>query len=101
MIFDSLLFWVLVGSITAILNFKFQQWTVGRLNPSKINSSIFLVIAGAVLRWLLFVAVLVFSIAYSYKALLTVFLTFLIIRFVFLLKWQGWLQIKNLMIRGT
>ena len=98
---NNSLLWVLVGTATALIYLTSQQWSVNRLTPQRTRRSMVLIVGGAVLRWLLIAAALIFSMSYSYKALLLVFLSFMMMRFLFLLKWQGWLRIKNPFIRQS
>lgn len=90
------LFWVIIGAATALIYLKSQQWSVERINPMKKSWSIKLIVGGAILRWLFFFAVLILSISHSYKALLIVFVSFMLVRLLYLLKIQGWLRIKSI-----
>ena len=93
--------WILVGAGTAALYLISQMWSVNHLNPYKQPRSLHLIIGGTILRWAFIGAVLGLAISNSYIALIVVFSTFMVIRFLFLLKWQGWLQIKNPFIRQS
>ena len=101
MITNNNLIWLLLGAVTAVLYLKSQQWSVNRLDPQKTGRSKRLIIGGAILRWMLIVAAMIISISHSYKALSIVILTFMVFRFLFLLKWQGWLRVKNPFIRQS
>lgn len=101
MMTDNGLFWILLGVAIAGIYLKSQQWSVNRLDPQKASRSMRLIVGGAILRWVLITFAFVVSITHSYKALLFVVIAFMIVRFVFLLKWQGWLQIKNPFIRQS
>ena len=89
---DNLLFWALIGIVSGITYLKFQQWSVRWLNPQNRRLSMFLIIGGSFLRWLFIAAVFLVALTHSFLALLLVFITFMLIRLVFLLNWQGWLR---------
>jgi hypothetical protein len=93
------LVWILVGVATAVLYLTFQQWSVNRLSPNHRKRGMRLVIGGAILRWIFVFFALGLSLSHSFQALIIVFFTFMFVRFIFLLKWQGWLQVKNPFIR--
>jgi len=86
------LLWVLVGVITAFVFLKSMEWSVDTIQPEKDRKSIALIIGGTLMRWIFISIVLVYSLSHSTLAGLIVFGTFLILRFIFLLKWQGWLR---------
>ncbi len=92
MIMHNPLLWVLVGVISALLFLKSLEWSVGYIHPERRRKSIRLIIGGTLIRWALFSLVLVYSLLHSTLAGLIVFGTFLVLRFIFLLKWQGWLR---------
>lgn len=92
---DHGLFWALIGAITALIYLKFQQWSVDRINPQNKSWSIKLIIGGAVLRWLLIIAVLILSISHSYRSMFIVFVTFMFVRLLILIKWQSWPRNKS------
>ncbi len=90
------LLWILLGALTAYAYLKFQRWSVNQINPQNQSRSIKLIIGGAVLRWLMFFIVLALSISYSYRALFFVFISFMVVRSLTLIHWQGRLRIKSL-----
>ena len=90
MIMHNPLLWVLVGVITSFLFLKSLEWSVGYINPERRRKSIRLIIGGTLIRWTLISVVLMYSLSHSTLAGLIVFGTFLVLRFIFLLKWQGW-----------
>lgn len=89
------LIWIIVGTATAIIYLQFQKWTVHQLNPHNPRWSLRLIIGGTILRWVLVAVVLTFAVTSSFSAMITVFASFMIIRLFYLLKWQGWLLIRN------
>ncbi|HQA29133.1 MAG TPA: ATP synthase subunit I [Brevefilum fermentans] len=99
MIAFNFIFWTLIGAITGYLYFLSQQWSVNQLDTQKRHRSISLIMVGTILRWLLVGIVFSISVSHSYLALLSVFLSFMLVRLVFLLMWQGWLRFKNPFIR--
>lgn len=86
------LIWVLIGVITALIFLKSMELSVGYLNPEKGSKSVVLIIGGTIIRWLLIGLVLAYSLSQSTLAGFIVFGTFLVLRLIFLLKWQGWLR---------
>lgn len=98
---DVAILWILIGASTAVLYLKSQQWTVTRLDPNKASYSLRLIIGGAILRWVLILTSFIASISHSYQALLIVFTSFMVIRIIFLLKWQGWLHKRYPFVRQS
>jgi hypothetical protein len=84
------LIWILVGTITALALLKSQEWSVSNIHPNRTKRSMSLVIGGTILRWMLIIAVFIYSLSHSYLATFIVFSTFMFLRLIFLLKWQGW-----------
>lgn len=101
MITDNIIFWILIGASTGFLYLKSQQWSVNRINPCRMRQSMRLIIGGTILRWLLVSLIMVIAISFSYQALWSVFISFITVRFLFLLKWQGWMPNKNSFTRQT
>jgi hypothetical protein len=95
MIAIDILVWILIGAITGVLYFSFQQWSVNKLNPQKKIRSLNLIIGGAVLRLLVVGIVLAVSVSFSLVSLFIFFGSFMFTRLVFLLRWQGFLQMKK------
>ena len=98
---DIAILWIVIGVSTAILYLKSQQWTVTRLDPFKASHSLRLIIGGAILRWILILTVFYASISHSFQALLIVFISFMFVRIIFLLIWQGLLHTKYPFIRQS
>jgi hypothetical protein len=93
--------WIFVGSLTAIIYLLSQQWSVKIINPQKTRRSIGLIVGGTFIRWLLMFSMLYVSLSYSFSAMLTVFMTFLLFRLLFLLRWQGWLWLSESIINQS
>ena len=91
----QILTWLVVGALTAIIYLLTQQWSVKLINPEKARRSIGLIVVGTFLRWVFIFAVLYVSLSYSLTAMLTVFISFLLFRLLFLLKWNGWLRLSK------
>ncbi|MFA7407352.1 MAG: hypothetical protein WCY93_05870 [Anaerolineaceae bacterium] len=101
MIALNIIFWTFIGAITGYLYFISQQWSVNQLDSQQRRRSISLIMAGTILRWLFVGIIFTISVLQSYLALLSVFLSFMLVRLVFLLMWQGWLRFKNPFIRHS
>ncbi|MBW6466225.1 MAG: hypothetical protein K0B06_06965 [Brevefilum sp.] len=89
----QMMIWLFVGSLTALLFLLTQQWSVNQIHPEKSRGSIGLIVGGTFLRWVFIFSVLFVAQSYSSAAMVIVFITFLLVRLLFLLKWGGWLQI--------
>jgi hypothetical protein len=87
--------WIFVGALTAILFLLTQQWSVKLIKPQNPRRSISLIVGGTFMRWVFIFAVFFVSLSYSFTAMLIVFITFLFIRLLFLLKWHGWLRLSE------
>jgi hypothetical protein len=88
----QMMIWLFVGSLTAIIFLLTQQWSVNQIHPEKARGSIALIVGGTFLRWVFIFSVLFVAQSYSTAAIVIVVITFLLVRFIFLLKWGGWLQ---------
>lgn len=89
------LIWVIVGAMTSIIYFQSQRWSVHQLNLHNPHKGLRLIIGGTILRWVLFTAVITVAATSSFTAMFIVFITFMIVRLFYLLKWQGWLRIRK------
>lgn len=87
--------WIIIGILMAFVILKSQEWSVLYIHPEKSKKSMRLIIGGTILRWMLIIAVLIFSLSHSYLATLIVFSTFIILRLIFLLKWHGWFDLSH------
>lgn len=87
--------WVIVGVGLALLFFKFQQWSVQRIDPNKNRKSSALIIGGALVRWGLVFLAFVQALKISYISLFLVFFSFMFVRLIFLVKWNKTLSIDQ------
>ncbi len=78
--------WALIGSVLAVLFIKSQNWSVTRIDPDKQRFSMFIVLGGAVLRWLLFSLALILSLNHSIGSAIGLFTTFIFVRLIILFK---------------
>ena len=92
---DNLLIWVVIGILTALIFLKSLEWSVNMIHPKNEKKSMGLIIGGIILRWILIISVLVFSLSHSTSAALIVFCVFMILRLIFILKWQGWVRASH------
>ena len=84
MIWLSYLAWGIAGFALAILFLIMQRWTVNRITPTHVNQGKWLVIGGAVIRWLIFALLIILALRQAFTAALTVFISFLFTRMVIL-----------------
>lgn len=89
---ENSLFWIVIGIITALIYLISIEWSVRFIHPGNEKKSMRLIIGGTILRWILIIIVLIFSLSFSTLAAIIVFCTFMVLRLVFLIKWQGWLR---------
>lgn len=89
---ENSLIWFVIGIITALIYLLSLQWSVRIIQPDNEKNSMRLIIGGAILRWILIIVVLISSLSFSTLAAIIVFCTFMILRLIFLIKWQGWLR---------
>lgn len=89
------LIWVIVGAMTSIIYFQSQRWSVQQLNLHNPRKSLWLIVGGTILRWVLVALVITVAATSSFSAMFIVFITFMIVRLFYLLKWQGWLRIRK------
>ncbi len=97
--FFSHLLWLLTGSSLAVIYLKSQNWSVDQIDPEKPGYSTWLIIGGAIIRWICISLVFIFALSYSFTALLCVFVTFMIVRLVILLKKQRLIFVKKIIRR--
>lgn len=81
-------FWIIIGSLFAFLFLKLQLWSVMVIHPSKPRASKWLIVGGAVIRWLLISILFIVAGFYSLYALFLTFSSFIISRLIILSKWQ-------------
>ena len=93
--------WILLGTGTTVLYLLSQKWSVNLIDPQKPSRSVRLIIGGAFLRWMLIAAAMIIAILHSYTALGIVFLTFVALRFLFLLKYHRWQRVTNPFIQQS
>lgn len=80
--------WAIIGIGLAFLFLKTQRWSVFAIHPSKPKTSKWLIIGGAVIRWVI-IGLIFFAVgSFSIMALLVVFFSFLISRLLILDVWQ-------------
>lgn len=84
----SIVLWGLAGVALAFFSLKTQAWSVTRIAPTHPGRSMALVVGGAILRWLITGAILVFALSRSLQAMLSVFILFIISRTLFIFVWQ-------------
>lgn len=78
------LLWSLSGMILAFVFLKSQSWTVMLLSPQRPALSKWMVIGGAILRWLTIAVLLILALSQSIGAALAVFFCFMGTRFLLL-----------------
>jgi hypothetical protein len=81
-------FWIIVGALVAFILLKSQRWTAMVIHPANPRGSKWLVIGGAIIRWILVTLMFVTAITHSTIALFTSFASFLVARLLILAKWQ-------------
>jgi len=74
------LVWICAGAGLAITNFITQYLSVRVIHPRKENRSKWLILGGAVLRWLLVGTIFIIALSYSIISMLIVFFSFLVVR---------------------
>lgn len=80
--------WLLLGSGAALLFLGMQKWSVKYVTPEKPRASKFLVLGGAVLRWMMVALILMLALTRSPLAALIAFAAFMIARLVILAIWE-------------
>ena len=81
--------WAALGAGLAFLFLMVQRWSVHLINPAYPKLSKWLVVGGAVIRWIFVFIIFVIALSSSIFAMLIVFLTFMMARLLILFKWQG------------
>jgi len=80
--------WAILGIGLAVLFIKTQSWSVSIINPKFPKFSKRIIILGAVVRWLTISLLLILSLDHSIFSMLILFFTFMITKFVILLRGQ-------------
>ena len=91
----SYFIWILVGTGLAMLFLQSQYWSVKIIEPTRARQSKWIILGGAVLRWVVVFLVLMVALSYSYTALLVVFVAFLITRMIVVFKWRQLAEINQ------
>ena len=82
------LLWAVLGAAFAFTYLMVQRWSVHLIHPAYPRLSKWLVIGGAVIRWIFVFIIFVLALSTSIYAMLIVFLTFMTTRLIILFKWQ-------------
>lgn len=82
------LFWAAVGAGLALMYLLVQRWSVRLINPAYPRLSKWLIVGGAVIRWVVVFIILLIALSISIFAMLIVFLSFMAARLLILIKWQ-------------
>ncbi len=80
--------WMVVGIGAAFLFLKSQWWSVMAIQPAKPKRSRWLIIGGAIVRWLILAIVFITAGNFSIMALVIVFVSFMFSRLFILFFWQ-------------
>ncbi len=80
--------WALIGAGMAFFILKTQWWSVFAIDPDKPKSSKWLIIGGAIIRWLVIAIIFIAAAYVSALVLFTVFISYMISRLLILSKWQ-------------
>lgn len=83
------LVWAGVGAGLAFLYLMVQRWSAQLIHPAYPKLSKWLVVGGAVIRWIVVFSILLIALSVSIIAMLIVFLAFMTARLLILIKWQG------------
>ena len=95
---SQFLLWIFVGVGISVLNFVMQYWSVKMIDPGKYHLSQWLIIGGAIIRWAMIGMILGMALSSSFAALLVVFLTFILCRFVILSTYsRRWEKVQSKM----
>jgi phosphatidylserine synthase len=79
--------WLPVGALLALGFLFFQRWSVHKIDPSRRKFSKWLIIGGAIVRWVLIFLFFLIALSHSLFSLLIVFLSFLTSRLIILNWW--------------
>jgi|LSQX01.2.fsa_nt_gb hypothetical protein len=93
--FPSQFIWIAIGVGLAALLFKFQQWSVLKINPQRKALSSSLIVVGAFLRWLIIALAFFWALKHSYSSLFLLFTSFSLSRFIILWEWNKKLSINQ------
>ena len=88
-------FWLVFGIGLAFIFLKSQSWSVKKIHPLRPGLSKFLIIGGAVIRWIIVFLGLFWSLSFSLSAMFLVFTVFMIARLFLLFKWQGLILMQH------
>lgn len=80
----TLLSWCGAGFALALFFLFMQQWTVNHISPDNQKQGKWLVIGGAVIRWISFSLLAILALQHSHAAVLAVFFTFMSARMLLL-----------------
>jgi len=83
------LIWAIAGAGLAFLYLMVQRWSAQLIHPAYPKLSKWLVVGGAVIRWIVVFIILLMALSISITAMLIVFLSFMASRLLILIKWQG------------
>ncbi len=83
------LIWALIGAGLAILFLKTQIFSSKMISPENPRLSKWLIVGGAFIRWVFIFGFFVLALSYSIGALLITFVTFMITRLIFLMRWHA------------
>lgn len=89
MILFTYLIWVVIGSALAFVVVHSQRWSTLLITPDSPRISKWLIVGGAVIRWILIFIIFVVVLSKSIIGLLIVFFTFLITRIIMLLMMEN------------
>ena len=92
----ELILWGLAGGGIAFLFLKMQGWSVMQITADKPERSRFLIVGGAIFRWLLIGALFIMALSFSTGAALASLIGFITVRMLFLFFWQDALLPKQL-----
>jgi hypothetical protein len=96
-----MMFWMLVGAITAFAFLRMQSWSVHLITPERPKLSSLLVVGGAVLRWILIFLLLFLALHQSFLAALAQFVTFMVVRLILLFFFRTQIMPEFAPITGT
>lgn len=81
--------WALIGAGLAFLFLKTQILSTKIIGPENPKLSKWLIVGGAFIRWVFIFAIFVMALSYSIGALLITFISFMIARLIFLMRWHA------------
>lgn len=83
------LIWAPVGAGLAFLYLLVQRWSTQLIHPAFPKLSKWLVVGGAVIRWIFVFIIFLIALSVSIIAMLIIFLSFMASRLLILMKWQN------------